>query len=171
MTYDSYFGWSICKTRGPKGPEPLTWVNKPKGKLIIWINLLNYDRHWFKVKEWSWPTLQIKGHQAMIQTKFQTSEASGSEEEDFRIFSTYFYDSNLGLSFCTPPFEYIWQKTTRPCYILNFKIWAKWFWRRRFRIFFIISMVWTWDPLVQGHLGPRGRHLNKIGKGPLCNAT
>ena len=48
----------------------------------------------------------------MLQTKFQTSEASGSEEEDFWIFSTYFYDSNLGLSmagpFCTPPFEYIW---------------------------------------------------------------
>ena len=34
----------------------------------------------------------------MLQTKFQTSEASGSEEEDFWIFSTYFYDSNLGLS-------------------------------------------------------------------------
>ena len=48
----------------------------------------------------------------MLQTKFQTSEASGSEEEDFWIFSTYFYDSNLGLSgagsFCTQPFEYIW---------------------------------------------------------------
>ena len=28
----------------------------------------------------------------MLQTKFQTSEASGSEEEDFWIFSTYFYD-------------------------------------------------------------------------------
>ena len=45
----------------------------------------------------------------MLQTKFQTSEASGSEEEDFWIFSTYFYDSNLGLSgagpFYTPPFE------------------------------------------------------------------
>ena len=49
----------------------------------------------------------------MLQTKFQTFEASGSEEEDFWIFYTYFfYDSNLGLSgagpFCTPPFEYIW---------------------------------------------------------------
>ena len=48
----------------------------------------------------------------MLQTKFQTSEASGSEEDDFWIFYTYFYDLNLGLSgagpFCTPPFEYIW---------------------------------------------------------------
>ena len=74
--------------------------------------MLNYDRHWFKVKEWSWPTLQIKDHQAMLQTKFQTSAASGSEEEDFWIFSAYYYYSNLGLSgagpFCTPPFEYIW---------------------------------------------------------------
>ena len=56
----------------------------------------------------------IKDHQAMLQTKFQTSEARGSEEEDFLIFSTYFYDSNLGLSgvgpFCTPPFENIFGK-------------------------------------------------------------
>ena len=85
---------------------------------------------------------KLEDYQAMLQTKFQTSEASGSEEEDFWIFYTYFYDSNLGLSgagpFCTPPFEYIWQKTTRQCYILNFKIWAKWFWRRRFWIFFYI---------------------------------
>ena len=34
----------------------------------------------------------------MLQTKFQTSEASGSEEGDFWIFSIYFYNSNLGLS-------------------------------------------------------------------------
>ena len=48
----------------------------------------------------------------MLQTKFQTSEACGSEEEDFWIFSAYFYNSNLGLSgagpIWTPPFEYIW---------------------------------------------------------------
>ena len=31
--------YPINKTRGPKGPELLTWVNKPKVKLIIWINL------------------------------------------------------------------------------------------------------------------------------------
>ena len=24
---------------------------------------------------------------------------------------------------------------------------------------------------MQGHLGPRGLHLNKLGKGPLSNAT
>ena len=34
----------------------------------------------------------------MLHTLFQASEASGSGEEDFLIFSTYFYDSNLGLS-------------------------------------------------------------------------
>ena len=27
--------------------------------------------------------IEIKDHQAMLQTKFQTSEACGSEEEDF----------------------------------------------------------------------------------------
>ena len=36
----------------------------------------------------------------------QASEARGSEEEDFLIFSTHYYDSNLGLSeagpFCIP---------------------------------------------------------------------
>ena len=30
----------------------------------------------------------------MLHTQFQVSEASVSEEEDFLIFSTYFYDSN-----------------------------------------------------------------------------
>ena len=56
----------------------------------------------------------------------QASEVSGSEE-DFWIFSTYFYDSKSGLSgagpFWTPgpPFEQNWWRSTRPCYILNFK--------------------------------------------------
>ena len=72
----------------------------------------------------------------MLQTKFQTSEASGSEEEDFRIFSTYFYDSNLGLSFCAPPFEYIWQKTTRQCYILNLQNLSKVVLKKKILIFF-----------------------------------
>ena len=35
----------------------------------------------------------------MLHPLFQASEASDSEEEDFlKIFSTYFYDLNLGLS-------------------------------------------------------------------------
>ena len=34
----------------------------------------------------------------MLHTEFQASEPSDSEEEDFLILSTYFYDSNLGLS-------------------------------------------------------------------------
>ena len=83
----------------------------------------------------------------MLQTKFQTSEASGSEEADFWIFSTYFYDSNLGLSgagpICTPPFEYIWQKTTRQCYILITKSEQSGSEEEDFDFFFIISMVWT----------------------------
>ena len=49
----------------------------------------------------------------MLLTFFQASEASGSEEEDFWIFSTYmyFYGPNLGLSeaglFCIPG-PFIW---------------------------------------------------------------
>ena len=33
----------------------------------------------------------------MLQSKFQASKPSGSEEEDFLIFSMYFYGLNLGL--------------------------------------------------------------------------
>ena len=32
----------------------------------------------------------------MLHTKFQASEESGSEEENYRIFSLYFYGSNPG---------------------------------------------------------------------------
>ena len=32
----------------------------------------------------------------MLHTKFQASKLSGSEAEDFSIFSLYFYGSNLG---------------------------------------------------------------------------
>ena len=32
----------------------------------------------------------------MLQTNFQASKPSNSEEEDFLIFSMYFYDLNLG---------------------------------------------------------------------------
>ena len=32
----------------------------------------------------------------MLHTEFQASKPSGSEEEDFCIFSKYFYDLNLG---------------------------------------------------------------------------
>ena len=34
----------------------------------------------------------------MLHTSFQAYEAVVYEEEDFLIFSTYFYESNLGLS-------------------------------------------------------------------------
>ena len=54
---------NIWKTRGPWGPESLTWVNRPMvkthhmNKPDYW-KLSSYDRHWLKVKEWSWPILQ-----------------------------------------------------------------------------------------------------------------
>ena len=52
-TWDEIF-LVVTKTRGPKGPEPLTWVNRPKVKLIIWINLtvwnipMKFESHWPK---------------------------------------------------------------------------------------------------------------------------
>ena len=45
---------------------------------------------------------------------------------------------------------------------------AKQFWRRRFLSIF---HCWTQDPPWQGHFGPQGHHLNKLGRGPLGNAT
>ena len=44
-------------TRGPKGPEPLTFRSKQAKGQTHHLNkpdclkLVNYDRHWFKVKE------------------------------------------------------------------------------------------------------------------------
>ena len=41
-----------------------------------------------------------------------------------------------------------------------------------FLFFFLcISMIQTWDSLVQDHLGPWDICLNKLGKGPLGNAS
>ena len=39
-----------------------------------------------------------KRPQGMLHTKIQASEPNGSQKEDFLLFSTHFYDSNLGLS-------------------------------------------------------------------------
>ena len=73
-----------------------------------------------------WTNL-VKDHQAMLQTKFHTSEPSGSEDEDFEIF---FY---VCLRFepripwpgaILDPGTYNWPNlvnTTRQCYIQNFK--------------------------------------------------
>ena len=50
----------------------------------------------------------------MLQTKFQASKPSSSEEVDFLIFSMYFYGLNLGPPgeepslILGPSFEYIW---------------------------------------------------------------
>ena len=65
----------------------------------------------------------------------------------------YFYGSNLGPPGWGPSWtwgpsiEQTWYKTTRQCFILNFKhlsLWAKWLWRRKFlNIFLCISMVRT----------------------------
>ena len=45
---------------------------------------------------------------------------------------------------------------------------AKQFWRRRFLSIFHFG---TQDPPPQGHFEHHGHHLNKLGRGPLGNAT
>ena len=64
----------------------------------------------------------------MLHNKFQASEPSGSEEEDFLIFFfMYFYDSNQGTPgpgpswFLGPLFKQTWKKITRQCHIPKFK--------------------------------------------------
>ena len=37
--------------------------------------------------------------------------------------------------------------------------------------FLNIFLFWSQDPPPQGHFGPQGHHLNKLGRGPLGNAT
>ena len=115
----------------------------------------------------------------MLHTKFQASKPCGSEEEDFWIFFYVF----LWFEPTTPwrrghlgPWDLHLNKLGRDplgnaTYQIS-NIWAKWFWRRRFlNIFLCISMVWTYDPLARGHLGPWDLGLNKLGKGPPGNAT
>ena len=69
-----------------------------------------------------WTNL-VKDHQAMLHTKFQASEPSSSEEEDFEVY-------------------FIFEPKTPPP-----------------------------PPPPQGHFGSQGHHSNKLGRGPLGNAT
>ena len=63
----------------------------------------------------------------MLVTEFQASKPNSSEEEDFLIFFMHFYGLNLGPPATGsswnlgPSFEQTWCRTTRQCYILNFK--------------------------------------------------
>ena len=46
--------------------------------------------------------------------------------------------------------------------------WAKQFWSKDFEVYFIFEPK---TPPPQGHFRPQGHHSNKLGKGPLRNAT
>ena len=48
---------------------------------------------------------------------------------------------------------------------------AKQFWRRRFFKYISFLNPRPPPPPPQGHFGPQGHHLNKLGRGPLGNAT
>ena len=88
----------------------------------------------------------------MLHTLFRASE-----KEEFWIFSTYFYDSNLGLSrmgpFCTP------EPSEQTGSAEDFEI----------KNIYIYGL--NTGPLVRGHLATRNLHFIKFGKGPLDNAT
>ena len=63
----------------------------------------------------------------MLRIKFQAPKPIGSEEEKFEYFSMLYYGLNLrppgaGPSWTLgPSFEQTWYRTTRQCYISNFK--------------------------------------------------
>ena len=64
-----------------------------------------------------------------------------------------------------PWFEQTWQKTTKQCYILNFKHLGQVVLKKK--IFEYISVHFyglNLEPLARGHLGPWDLGLNKLGK-------
>ena len=97
----------------------------------------------------------------------------GSEEKDFSILSTYFNDSNLGLSGAGHfglQGHHLNKLGRGPLgnatyYISN--IWAYLFWKRRMFNLFIYFYGLNLEPLMQGHLGPSDLCLNKLCKGVL----
>ena len=114
----------------------------------------------------------------MLHTKFPASKPSNSEEEDFLIFSMYFYGLNLGppaagpSSNLGPSFEQTWYRCTGQCYIPNFKHLGQVVLKKK--IFQYISVHFhglNLGPLARGHLGSWDLGFNKLGKGPPSNAT
>ena len=93
----------------------------------------------------------------------------------FEYISMHFYGSNLGPP--GPRLSWTWGLHTEklgkgPPDNATYQIsstWVKQFWRRRFLSIF---HFWAQDtPPPQGHFGPKGHNLNKLGSGPLGNAT
>ena len=122
----------------------------------------------------------------MLHTKFQASKPSGSEEEDFWIFSMQFYGLNLGrlTRGHLGPWDLHLNKLGRgslgnATYQIS-NIWAKWFWRRRFLNIFL-CFLWfeprtpwrgaildpgtlVWTNLVKDHRQcyiPNFKHLSQ----------
>ena len=100
------------------------------------------------------------------------------KKRKFEIVSVYFCGWNLG-----PPgagqswilgslFEQIWLRTTRQCYIPDFKHLSQVVLKKK--IFEYFSMYFyglNLGPLASGHLRPWDLHLNKLCRGPLGYAT
>ena len=77
----------------------------------------------------------VKGHQAILHTKFQTSEPRRSGEEDFKVFFIFEHKIPHHRAILDPRAT-IWAN------------WAKWFWRR---FFFFIFYVFLWcEPQTPG---------------------
>ena len=110
----------------------------------------------------------------MLHIKFQTSGQSSSAEDFFFI---YFYGLNIGppgagpSCIQGPSFEQTWLRTTRKCYVPNFKHLSQVVLKKIFEYF---SMYFYGLNLGSPGKEPSwilGPHLNKIGKGLLGNAT
>ena len=97
----------------------------------------------------------------MLHTKFPASKPSNSEEEDFLIFSMYFYGLNLGppaagpSSNLGPSFEQTWLRTTRQCCIPNFKHLSQVVLKKKiYKNFYMYFYGSNLGPPARGHLGP-----------------
>ena len=114
----------------------------------------------------------------MLYTTFKHLSQTVLKKKLFEYFSMYFHDLNIG-----PPgaglswtlglsFEQTWQRTTRQCYLLNFKHLSQVVLKEKFFEYFSMYFYGSnLQPLARSHLGPWDLRLNKIGKGPLGNAT
>ena len=117
-----------------------------------------------------------KGPLGNVHTKFPAYKPSNSEEEDFLIFSMYFYGLNIGLpgaGAILDPGTFIWTKLVRDHKAkLHTKFQASKPSGSEEEDFWIFFYVFLWfEPMTPWGTTILDPHLNKLGKGPLGNAS
>ena len=114
----------------------------------------------------------------MLQIKFQASEPSGSEEEDFLIFYYVFLWFELRTPWRGPSrtfgplYRQTWLRTTRRCFISNFKHPSQAVLKKKIFVYF--SMYFYGLNLEPSGAGPSwtlGPSFEQLDKGLLGNAT